>query len=588
MANSSEALLSLNPGTIRAEDVAKIHPDLFVRDDEGKPYTVRYEAANAMLLNEFLKEHRKVEEQTAINERQEATMNLNPTSGDWNTAANWTPATVPNGPNDVATFATSNSTTVSLSAETEVDSIVFASGASAFTIEPPSPFLELNVKGAGVINDSGISQNFVVGPTAFLNFYGTASAGSGIIYTESGSVGGSAIAFSDSSSAGNSTFMVPTGYMVFDVAATAADATFVIGGATSAHTSSGLIEFFNRSTAGNATFTVNGGSADAANGGGLTFFYAKASNSTMTVNGGTPLSAGGGLLQFLDVTDAENATLVAKGGTNGGLPGTILFSGNSRGGKARVEVFGTGEFDMSYRPPGLGLVVGSIEGDGVVFLGGNELLVGSTNRSTTFSGTIRDGGFQGGMGGSLRKNGSGKLRLTGTNTYTGGTTVERGTLFVHRTTDSGTGSGAVQVNRGAIGGTGIIAGAVTLGTATGGSALLIPGTRRSLVLTIQKPLTFNVGAVYDFALNSIRVDADQVIANRVHNCNRSSVSAVDNAGAVLSAGTTFSPISNTSATPIVGTFANLPDGSTFTVGTNTFQANYEGGDGNDLTLTVVP
>ena len=47
-------------------------------------------------------------------------------------------------------------------------------------------------------------------------------------------------------------------------------------------------------------------------------------------------------------------------------------------------------------------------------------------------------------------------------------------------------------------------------------------------------------------------------------------------------------ISNTSATPIVGTFANLPDGSTFTVGTNTFQANYEGSDGNDLTLTVVP
>ena len=39
---------------------------------------------------------------------------------------------------------------------------------------------------------------------------------------------------------------------------------------------------------------------------------------------------------------------------------------------------------------------------------------------------------------------------------------------------------------------------------------------------------------------------------------------------------------------ISGTFANLPDGSTFTVGRNTLQANYKGGDGNDLTLTVVP
>ena len=46
-----------------AEDVEKVNPDLVVRDKEGKPYTVRYEQVNAMLLNEFLKEHRKVEKQ---------------------------------------------------------------------------------------------------------------------------------------------------------------------------------------------------------------------------------------------------------------------------------------------------------------------------------------------------------------------------------------------------------------------------------------------------------------------------------------------------------------------------------------------
>ena len=44
-----------------AEQVAKVNPDLVARDEQGKPYTVRYEAVNAMLLNEFLKEHRKVE-----------------------------------------------------------------------------------------------------------------------------------------------------------------------------------------------------------------------------------------------------------------------------------------------------------------------------------------------------------------------------------------------------------------------------------------------------------------------------------------------------------------------------------------------
>jgi len=48
-----------------AEEVEKIDPNLVVHDQEGKPFTVRYEAVNAMLLNEFLKEHRKVKEQKA-------------------------------------------------------------------------------------------------------------------------------------------------------------------------------------------------------------------------------------------------------------------------------------------------------------------------------------------------------------------------------------------------------------------------------------------------------------------------------------------------------------------------------------------
>src|SRR5450432_571133 len=79
MDKSSEAILSLQPVTFRyrheldpdgipqfglvAEQVEKVDPDLVARDDQGKAYTVRYEAVNAMLLNEFIKEHRKVEEQ---------------------------------------------------------------------------------------------------------------------------------------------------------------------------------------------------------------------------------------------------------------------------------------------------------------------------------------------------------------------------------------------------------------------------------------------------------------------------------------------------------------------------------------------
>ena len=54
-----------------AEEVEKVNPDLVVRDEDGKVTTVRYEAVNAMLLNEFLKEHRTVKEQGATNARQQ-------------------------------------------------------------------------------------------------------------------------------------------------------------------------------------------------------------------------------------------------------------------------------------------------------------------------------------------------------------------------------------------------------------------------------------------------------------------------------------------------------------------------------------
>jgi len=78
MERASEALFALKPVTFRykkeidpqgipqfglvAEDVEAVNPDLVVRDKEGKVNTVRYEQINAMLLNEFLKEHKKVEQ----------------------------------------------------------------------------------------------------------------------------------------------------------------------------------------------------------------------------------------------------------------------------------------------------------------------------------------------------------------------------------------------------------------------------------------------------------------------------------------------------------------------------------------------
>jgi hypothetical protein len=88
MDKASEAILALKPVTFRykhkldpvgipqfglvAEEVERVNPDLVAHDEQGKPYSVRYEAVNAMLLNEFLKEHRKVESlEKAIAEQQQ-------------------------------------------------------------------------------------------------------------------------------------------------------------------------------------------------------------------------------------------------------------------------------------------------------------------------------------------------------------------------------------------------------------------------------------------------------------------------------------------------------------------------------------
>ena len=98
-----------------------------------------------------------------------ATWDLNPTSNDWNAPANWTPDTVPNGPLDTATFDVSTTTSISLTANTEVNSIAFEAGASPFVIsvlgQGTSPST-LTISGVGVVNNSGITQRLVTGPAA--------------------------------------------------------------------------------------------------------------------------------------------------------------------------------------------------------------------------------------------------------------------------------------------------------------------------------------------------------------------------------------------------------------------------------------
>ena len=136
-----------------------------------------------------------------------ATWATNPISGDWNTAANWTPQTVPSSSSDIATFATSNQREVGFSAITAIGGITFEPGADAFTIisQAGDP---VTLSGSGIINNSGKLQTFLCeveggGLSGVFFFRNSATAGD---MTSYGGFMGSFFNFFDTTSAGSGVF----------------------------------------------------------------------------------------------------------------------------------------------------------------------------------------------------------------------------------------------------------------------------------------------------------------------------------------------------------------------------------------------
>jgi hypothetical protein len=124
-----------------------------------------------------------------------------------------------------------------------------------------------------------------------------------------------------------------------------------------------------------------------------------------------------------------------------------------------------------------------------------------------------------------------------------------------------------------------------------GTASISPGAKgnnNTGLLTIQGSLVFGSRGSYEFQLDSDRLTADELSANGVTIGTSTRFTATDLGSSVVAPGTIFLIIDNSSATPIVGTFSNLPDAGIVNVNGSNFQASYSGGDGNDLTLTVVP
>ena len=477
----------------------------------------------------------------------DATWNLSPVDNTWNNPLNWTPNTIP-GAFDTATFNASNVTDITFSSTSSILQMSFTQSASSYTFTVNHLDVVIFTE-VGPVNNSGTEQHFEC-PV-----------------DEMGNAG--AFSFEGNSSAGVQTF-------------------FSVDARTTFSGLSGAAQFLDSGSAGNGTFTIKASSLVGDSVGAQAAFFASsdAGNATIINEGATVNGAGGGATFFYNQTRALNATLIANSGSGGGGGGLTQFWDNAAGDTARIELFGNGLLDLTHHRSSMG--VGSIEGDGLVFLGSHTLTLGTNGLNTTFSGVIDEGT---GSGGSLEKAGSGTFTLSGANTYSGSTTLSAGTLIVSNRTGSATGTGSVKANVGTLGGSGIIAGTVTVGTGSGGGAFLTPGigTNKQVTLTIQSALTFSSDSTYTYTFkgNRNRVRTDLVIANGV-TINRGTIAISSSSQNRIRRGTVLTVISNTSASPISGTFSNLADGAIINVNGNNLQADYSGGDGNDLTLTVVP
>jgi autotransporter-associated beta strand protein len=370
--------------------------------------------------------------------------------GLWNNPDNWFPKSVPGGLS-TAIFGASTVTAIDFGTGGTVGTMQFQPGAPAysFTLNQASSsptFLFVD----GIVNDSSNRPTFTnIGAT--LEFANASTAANAIINNNSGGT----TEFADVSTSGNATITNSANLLYVDSS--------TMGSATITNTNGGMMEV-----------SSNGGtttSANITNNSGATLIF------TSSADAGTAVIHNSGVTQFDQSATADKATITTASG------GLTEFAGGSTGGTAQLITDAGGTVDISGLSAAVtGTTAGSIEGAGTYALGGKTLTVGSNNLSTVVSGTIADGGIDGGRGGTLVKVGTGKLTLTGTNTYSGGTSFNGGIVAVD--SDLNLGSGPLSFNGGtlealAAGGGITSTKAVTL-NADGGTFSADPGTTSTL------------------------------------------------------------------------------------------------------------
>jgi len=313
---------------------------------------------------------------------------------------------------------------------------------------------------------------------------------------------------------------------------------------------------------------------------------------TLTVSG-----AISGATQPLTVGGAGNTTVSGVIGTTSGTLtkdgiGTLILSAantytgattvsagalrlgaaNAVGSGSAVTVAAGATFDLN----GFSDAIGSLAGAGAVTSGAAgavTLTAGGNNTSTTFSGVIQNGSATV----AVTKVGTGTLTLSGTNTYTGSTTVSGGTLLVN----GSQGSSAVSLNGGTLGGTGTV-GPIT-STGSGGS--VTPGVGVGILSSGN--VNWSSGSPgFVVQLNGTTAGTGYDQLNVTGSVNLGSATLSGTLGFSPPNGTSFTIINNDGSDAVIGTFAGLPEGSTVVLSGQSFKVSYVGGTGNDVVLTV--
>jgi autotransporter-associated beta strand protein len=338
---------------------------------------------------------------------QDATWLLSPGSGNFDSAANWSPSTVPTG---TATFGLSTTTTITFSSPiTSVGTLVSNAGAPAYSFNLSASFLEsfLDITGNGIVNNSSNRPNFSVGTFGQLTFEGVSSTAANSTITNSG--GGAGTSFFSTSTAANSTITNNSGGdTVFFNSATGGQARFI--------TNSGGIFDISRLTSGGMTAgSIEGAGTYQLGSKALTVGLNNLSTevSGTIVDGGFSGGAGGALIKVGTGTLTLTGANTYSGGTsfNGGI---LAVNTDSNLGTGPLS-FNGGTLEA------LAASGGMTSSKAITLNAGGGTFLADAGTTSNLSGAISGAG-------SFTKNGTGRLTLTGSNTYSGGTTISAGTL----------------------------------------------------------------------------------------------------------------------------------------------------------------